>query len=97
MMTYDGLKRAVSNQSGIPLATTKDVMDTLVDVMGESLKCGDGFKFPNFGSFTILHMPEKEYHVPSKGWTTIDEHYKVKFRPSRALKEYINGKREMLH
>ncbi len=66
------------------------VIDTMLDVITDSLRAGDSVSISGFGSFLLVERKAKELFLP--GTTTkvyVAAKRAVRFRPSKRLKETI--------
>lgn len=73
--------------------TKKDMtvfVDTMFDVIKESLVEGNEVKISNFGSFSVVDKPAAEKRNPATGATVmVDAHRSPKFKYSGTVKELV--------
>ena len=67
-----------------------DVIDTMLEIITESLVEGDSVAISGFGSFVLEKRKSKTLFLPgTKQKVLVKEKKIVKFRPSKKLKEQI--------
>jgi len=79
MINKKELIRKVAFHSGETMGTTEKVLDTLTDVIVESLEAGDEVKLPGLVKFVFHESDEKMQYSPQKG-------KKIKLRPRKKVK-----------
>jgi len=84
------LIKEVSNKYKFPLKEVETVVDTMLDIISNSLKEGESVSIFGFGSFVIDTRKAKELYIPTKKEKVyIAPKRVIKFKPSEKLKKAI--------
>jgi len=74
----------------LPKKDVVTVVDTMLDLITESLKEGESVSLSGFGSFLLVERKPKELYLPgSNEKVYVKAKRAVRFRPSKKLKEAI--------
>ena len=91
-MTKSELINRVADR--VPHLTRKDeeiIVDTIFDVMTDSLSRGEGIEIRGFGSFKVKHRRERQGRNPKTGeQVQISAKRMPRFKIGKDLKERIN-------
>ncbi len=91
-LTRKDLAEAVAGQLGYPQSSCADIVDSFLDTMKNALLDGENIKLVHYGTFTIRDKAPRRGRNPRTGESiTIKERQTVNFRPSKKLREQING------
>lgn len=91
-MNKDDLIKAISDQTQFVRKEASDALDTIFQVIGQSLSQGEDITLVGFGSFKVLKREERNGRNPRTGDSiTIPATKVVKFSPGKGLKEAINS------
>ena len=91
-VTRKKLAEAVSNQVGLPLRTSAEIIDVFFETLVNTLAGGESVKLVQFGKFDILDKRPRKGRNPQTGESLIITGRKmVTFRPSDRLRERVNG------
>ena len=90
-MTKKELQSRISKETNIRKAIVSDIVDGVFAIINEELAKGEKVSIQDFGIFTTVDTKARKAHNPHTGEEVeIQAHKKVKFRPSKSLKENIN-------
>ncbi len=82
--------RAVAEATGVPIKTTKDVVNSVFDTIIDAMAKGENVQVLGFGSFILSHKNESTARNIQTGEPIkIPEHNAVRFKPSAAFKEAV--------
>ncbi len=70
-MTKDALIQAVANHNGQLQKDIRTTLDSLMDVLIETLASGEPVRLVGFGEFRVSHRKERPYRHPSTGETIL--------------------------
>ena len=91
-MTLDELNSAVATATGKPKGDAAKAVTAVLHGIQEALKKGDKVSIAGFGVFEIADRPEREGRNPQTGQSiTIAASKAVKFKPSKGLRDAVNG------
>ena len=69
-----------------------EVVETLFDIIKETLKSGEDVKLSGFGNFNIQHKKARRGRNPQTGQSiTISARRIVSYRPSKVLRGQLNS------
>ncbi|PAX08983.1 HU family DNA-binding protein [Sphingomonas lenta] len=89
-MNTKDLAKHVAAKHGITEKQAREVMDSLLDGIGEAAARGDEVSLPGFGKFKVKDTPERSGRNPSTGEAiTIAASKKLTFTPAKALKDKL--------
>nr|WP_206524160.1 MULTISPECIES: integration host factor subunit alpha [Lujinxingia] len=84
----------VYEKVGITKREASDYVDTIFEVMKETLEEGEEIKVSGFGKFEVREKGERVGRNPRTGIEiVIPERRVLRFKVSQVLKDSINGKR----
>lgn len=87
-MNTSDLIQYVSEKSEIPKAESKDLYETLTDIIGEHFVNETGVLIPKFGSFQVKEKPSRRSFNPASGeYMQLPKKMTVTFTPVGQLKE----------
>jgi|GEM_PF-6846 DNA-binding protein HU-beta len=79
-------------KSGVSKKETKEVVDALVDLVGDVLKGGDTIQIAGFGTFKVSERAARQGRNPKTGETIqIAASRSPSFKAGKALKDKVNG------
>lgn len=79
-------------KTGMTRKDTERVLNTTLELMAQELKNGENVKIAGFGVFAVKERAEHQGRNPRTGeMLTIPASKVVQFRPSKALKETVEG------
>jgi len=82
---------ALAEKTGLKKTESKDVLESLIDVIKESLHNGEKVQLVGFGSWVVVARAARKGRNPQSG-EEIDIPAKnaVKFKAGKGLNEYMN-------
>lgn len=80
----------VATRTGLPKAQVEKTIDSLVEVVGETLKSGDTVAIANFGTFKVKTVAARSGVMKGKEWSS-PESKSVSFKPYSHLTDTIKG------
>ncbi|RDV40137.1 integration host factor subunit alpha [Lujinxingia vulgaris] len=93
-MTKADIVDTVYEKVGITKREASDYVDTIFEVMKETLEEGEEIKVSGFGKFEVREKGERVGRNPRTGIEiVIPERRVLRFKVSQVLKDSINGKR----
>jgi len=91
-LTRQRLAREVHEQIGFSLNDAGDLVDHFFACLKQSLLDGEEVKLVNFGAFKIKQKSPRQGRNPQTGESMeISSRRMVTFKPSKALREKVNG------
>lgn len=94
-MNKSELIEAFSNEIKVPARTASGIVDTILDLMTDTLIRGENIELRGFGSFTIKKYESYEGRNPKTGAVTIVKPKKLPFfKPGKDLRESVNEARK---
>lgn len=85
------LAEEISGRLSVTVTETLRILDTMMDVIGESVSRKDSVLMQNFGHFTPWEQNERIGRNPRTGENCpIRRRMSVKFKPGKGLLEKIN-------
>jgi len=92
-VTKEVLINKIYDEVGLSKATSKKVVEALIELIKESLERGENVLISGFGKFVVREKRPRRGRNPQTGETiTISERRVITFRPSKILKDEINKK-----
>ncbi len=92
-MTKADIVERIYERLGLTKKECFNLVESVFDIMKDSLCKGDNLKISSFGSFIVREKNARKGRNPQTGETiTISERRVVTFRPSKILKNEINKK-----
>ncbi|RAL25557.1 integration host factor subunit alpha [Lujinxingia litoralis] len=93
-MTKADIVDSVYEKVGITKKEASDYVDTIFEVMKETLEEGEEIKVSGFGKFEVREKSQRVGRNPRTGIEiVIPERRVLRFKVSQVLKDSINGKR----
>ena len=93
-MNKNELINEVAKKSDLTKAKASDAVDAVIDAIERSLKKGQDVRLVGFGTFTVVKRKATEGRNPRTGAVIkIAASKQPKFKPGKALKEVVNGKK----
>lgn len=91
-VTRKELAASINEQLGISQRNASDLVDRVFSVMKETLISGESIKLVQFGTLTVRDKAPRRGRNPRTGESmTITKRKMVSFRPSKGLRERLNG------
>ena len=93
-ITRAELSEAIYKEVGLSRNESADLLESVLDIIADTLVSGENVKLPSFGSFSIRSKGERIGRNPKTGEEVPILPRKVlMFRPSQSMKAQINSKR----
>ena len=90
-MNKNELITAVTEKAGLAKADATRAVETVLDVIAETLQRGDEVRLVGFGTFTVASRAASEGRNPRTGETIkIPASKRPKFSAGKALKDAVN-------
>lgn len=94
-MNKNELIAAVAKESDLTKADAGRAVDAVITAIEKTLKKGDEVRLVGFGTFSVVKRKATSGRNPRTGETLkIAASKQPKFKPGKALKEMINGKKK---
>lgn len=94
MLITEFAKRCAAN-SGRTATMEKENIDVFLKTLMETIIEEGGMRFSNFGTFTVVDVPEREGVMGSTGKKWVSPAHKVlRFKPSKTFNRMLNGGEE---
>ena len=91
-LTRKELASSVTNKLGISQSNAAEIVDTVFATLKNTLVGGESIKLVHFGSFMVRDKSPRRGRNPKTGESMlITKRQMVNFRPSRQLRERLNG------
>lgn len=91
-MTKKDLSKAVRNISNLPMRESVNIVESVLDILKETLATGEDVKIAGFGKFAIQGKNPRRGRNPLTGESlTIAARKIITFRPSPLLKQKVNN------
>ncbi len=82
----------VAAKSGVSKKDSKEVVDALIELVGDVLKEGDALQIAGFGTFKVSERAARQGRNPKTGETIqISASRSPSFKAGKALKDKVNG------
>ena len=93
-MNKNELINEVAKKADLTKAKAAEAVDAFIEAVEKSLKKGQDVRLVGFGTFTVVKRKATEGRNPRTGATIkIAASKQPKFKPGKALKEVVNGKK----
>ena len=93
-LTKAHIVEAVAEQIGYTKHQSSELIETLLEIVKQTLESGEDVLISRFGKFCVQEKHERRGRNPATGKDMmLDPRRVVTFRCSRQLREKINGKR----
>jgi integration host factor subunit alpha len=90
-MTKSDIVEKVLAKRILPKREAADIVDTLLDIIKDTLEMGEHVKISGFGKFVVHQKHDRRGRNPQTGETiTINARKILTFKPSTILKQEIN-------
>ncbi len=91
--TKAGIVDLVNKELGFKRQNSKQVVETLIEVIKKSLEAGENLLISGFGKFCLCEKSERRGRNPATGEEAVlPARRVVTFKCSRKLREKVNGK-----
>jgi len=91
-MTKADLIEAIQSRLDLKKAEAGDLLESVLDIMKDTLEKGEDIKISGFGKFVIRQKKDRIGRNPQTGeQTNISSRKVLTFKPSAVLKQEING------
>ncbi|NPA50398.1 MAG: HU family DNA-binding protein [Epsilonproteobacteria bacterium] len=81
----------VAKKTGLPKKETELVVNTMLDIIVDTLKKKEPVSFLGFGSFEPVKKNPRDIYIPGTTKKVhVEAKYGVRFKPGKTLKEIIN-------
>lgn len=91
-LTRKELTETLSERLGFSQSSCSLIVDSFFDNMKQIMVDGQSIKLVHFGTFTVRNKSPRRGRNPRTGDTiTIKKRQAISFRPSKKLREQING------
>lgn len=91
-MNKKDLVQKIAETNELTKQQAADVLDTVLDSIGDAIAAGDKVQLLGFGTFEKRERPERTARNPRTGETIEIAAASVPaFKPSKALKDKVNG------
>jgi len=91
-MTKAGIVERIANENGFTKAESMDLVEAVLSIIKDTLTSGESLKVSGFGFFVVKEKSDRRGRNPQTGEAlTIDARRVLTFKPSRMLKDAING------
>ncbi|MFP4287470.1 MAG: HU family DNA-binding protein [Candidatus Izemoplasmataceae bacterium] len=90
--TKEDISKVLESLTGLTNHDARLFLDTLIDILRDTLIKHDKIAIHQFGTFTCSKLKARKMQVPSKdeAVTEIPAHYVVRFKGSKAFFDYLN-------
>lgn len=93
-MNKKDLIEAVAGETGVTVAATANVVNTMIGVIEAQLKRGEKVQLTGFGTFDVVSRNARTGVNPKTGESIqIAARKAPKFTPGKSLKDTVNGNR----
>ena len=93
-MTKDSFRELIQNNLNFSAKESKDLLETLLDEMKNTLEQGDQIKISGFGRWSVREKKSRTGRNPNTNESMeISARRVVSFTPSRHLRQKITGKK----
>ena len=90
-LTKANIVQSIANYNGYSKDESKDIVETLLEIMKRTLEAGEDIMISGFGKFCIQDKKKRRGRNPATGDDMIlDARRVVSFRCSRKLRERVN-------
>jgi len=91
-MTKADIVERIANENGFTKAESIDLVESVLSIIKDTLADGETLKVSGFGSFIVKEKNDRRGRNPQTGEEiTIDARRVLTFKPSRMLKDAMNG------
>ena len=92
-LTKADLVEAVWSHTNIPRGRSTEIVETLFELMKQTLESGEHLLISGFGKFQVRQKQERRGRNPHTGKpTTLAPRRVVRFKSARFLRDKINGR-----
>lgn len=92
VLTKADIIRAIHEQTGVPLNVSKDIFESLLDIIKKSLENGEDVLISGFGKFSVKEKDARKGRNPQTGEALMIEPRRVvTFTGSRKLRDVLDG------
>jgi len=91
-MTKEDMVKLVAERFEIKTRESKDLVETVINMIKSTLASGEDLKISGFGNFVVNQKKDRKGRNPQTGESiTIEARRVITFRPSPVLKNAINS------
>jgi len=91
-LTKQTIIQKISTENNLSLTEAKDTLETLLEIMKETLASGEDIMISGFGKFQVNEKAPRKGRNPATGWEMmLDGRRTVTFGCSGGLRDRING------
>ena len=91
-MTKADIAERITDGNGFTKAESIDLVESILEIIKETLADGETLKVSGFGSFIVKEKNDRRGRNPQTGEElTIEARRVLTFKPSKMLKDAING------
>jgi len=91
-MTKADIAERIANENGFTKLESIDLVESVLSIIKDTLADGETLKISGFGNFVVKEKRDRRGRNPQTGEEiTIDARKVLTFRPSRMLKDAMNG------
>jgi integration host factor subunit alpha len=91
-MTKADIVERIANENGFTRAESSDHVDSLLEIIKDTLASGEMLKVSGFGNFVVKEKGDRRGRNPQTGEEiTIEARRVLAFKPSALLKTSMNG------
>lgn len=88
-MTKSELVKVIADKTNISKEQTLEVIENFMDCVKRSVSKGENVYLRGFGTFENILRHEKNFHAAPGKWILIPEHYEVRLKFSKNVKDVI--------
>ena len=92
-MNKRDLVSRLASSTGVTKADSEFMLDAVIDTLSEALAAGEEVAIPRLGKFYVGTVAAHDAENAMGGGEALhyEKRHQVRFRPSRALRERVNG------
>lgn len=89
-MNTDKLARELARRTGLTIKDSETIIKVFIQIMFDSIASYQSLSFRGFGKIKITNKGPRDFVNPLTGEAVHkDEHYQIRFIPSKLLKEMV--------
>jgi DNA-binding protein HU-beta len=88
-MTKEQIVDSISRKTGISKSACKEIVESFMERVSDSLTHGEKVTIRGFGSFVLKKRAIRHFHAPSGKLFIIPEHEEPFFKPCKEFKDMI--------
>lgn len=91
-MNKEDLARLVTDENGRPIRENYKVINLVLKNIIRTLRKGEVVRLNGFGTFESVKVSDRKYYdINAQNTLVLDEYKRIKFKPSRHVKDQVNG------